>query len=220
MLQFLIDVPDHAFTDEGLRFVAARLRKTPNLATMRDLLQQYIQSLQPPAEHEAPTSKLRREEAERHAFLRRDWDDPVGIAARIRTCAGDMRYLRVLALAVGKWAPQHIGLLPPNVLQSLADDPEITLPVINEIRARGLFARPQPRDRQQQLDAVQTPRPRVMPNYLDPEYLDRINPLPHGRKRTDASTSALSQQQVPDGGRATTTEAMAGDEGRYPARDE
>jgi len=183
MLQFLVDVGDEAFTDTSLQYVAARLRKTPNLATMRDLLGAYLREQSTPAERPQPESaiqKSRRERAERDAFLRRDWDDPAGIMARIRTCNGELKYLRLLALVVGKYAPQHVGILPPHILESLANDPEVRLPVFDEIRARGLFKR-----RPAFLDdnAVEPATP-PRPAYLTPEQIERAG----GRKQQHATT--------------------------------
>ena len=58
------------------------------------------------------------------------------------------------------------------------------------------------------LDEALTFRPR--PRYLTPEQLDRINPLPNGRKRSDAATSpAAHVDPAPDADASTATEATA-----------
>ena len=58
------------------------------------------------------------------------------------------------------------------------------------------------------LDEALTFRPR--PRYLTPEQLDRINPLPNGRKRSDAATSpAAHVDPAPDADASSATEATA-----------
>ena len=44
--------------------------------------------------------------------LRREWDDPAAIAAKVAAYADDPLLLRMLRGAVSKWAPQHAGLVP------------------------------------------------------------------------------------------------------------
>lgn len=223
LLRYLADVPDIAFTEQSVQFVANR--KPGNALTLvwlRGVLEQFLHEADPPParpEREDPNTKLRREQEERRTWLARNWDDPPGIMRKVHENRDNRAALRLLARIVGLWAPQHLGLLPPDVLEEVARDPEMQLPVFVELRKRLGDAPPPP-----VYAGAVTPRPQAIPNYLDPEYLDRINPLPNGRKRTNASTSALSQQQVPDGGHAAATaalaEAQARAAGSYPNRDD
>jgi hypothetical protein len=123
-----------------------------------------------------------------------EWDDAAGIMRKVHANREDRRALRLLARIVGRWAPQHLGLLPPDIIEEVARDPEMMLPVFVELRAR--LGDPRPVGREEQLNAL-AERRKPTPNYLDPAYLDQVNPLPNGRKRTDATTATTPTAQHP-----------------------
>lgn len=215
MLQFLVDVPEHAFTDDSLQYCATRLRKTPSLPIMRDLLAEYLreQDPAPVRDVETPTMRERRKWEERQAFLRRDWDDPAGILRKVRNCGDDMRWLRSLASLVAKWAPQHLGLLPPHVLEAMARDPEVTAAPFVELRMRlGDPPRPyQPGN----LDEPARVAPRAA--YLPEADLNALNP---GRSGHVSPPSPVADRSADDTDPAAPDDAQGHDEqhAAYPAR--
>ena len=129
LLPELIALPAWVFCERSVSFVAARCSQTPNLAHLFKLLAEFRAQYQaemmpasiappipPPPSSAADAWDTRQDE------LRREWDDPAGIRARIRTCDGEVRYLRFLASLVAKWAPQHLGLLPPETVEAYQRD--------------------------------------------------------------------------------------------------
>lgn len=204
MLPLMTDVGDGLFTEASLAYCGAHLPRSPNLMQLRDALNAFARSTEPLPQPENATGRLRREQAERDAFLRRDWDDPAGIMQRIRTCDGDLRFLRVLGLAVGMYAPQHIGLIPPHVLESLARDPDVRLPVFEEIRARGLFT---PASAEPQAEPA---RPRTA--YLTPDQIEQLG----GRKQRDAHVPPAAADTP--SARNLDPDAAARLEAAYPSR--
>jgi hypothetical protein len=200
LLSYLSDLPAQAFTEESVAYLANRKAGTPlSLMWLRETLNEYLRTTEPRLPRPPPlssTESARREWNEREAFLRLDWSDAAGILRKVEACKDEPHHLRFLARIVGKWAPQHLGLLPPAILEEVARDPEMTLPVFVELRARlGDDERP-PRTRDEQLNALGERR-KPTPNYLDPAYLDQVNPLPNGRKRTDATTATTPTAQHP-----------------------
>lgn len=165
MLGFLTDIPDSAFTEASVAAIAPTLKRSPSFAEVRAALQAYVRSLDAPTDRDplqdTPTMRERARWAARQDELRAEWNDPDGIRARIRTCDGELVFLRLLAGLVQQWAPQHLGLLPPIALVSLDQVGEV----------------PPGDDR------------RATPRYATPAQLDQINPLPGGRKR-DGQTTA------------------------------
>jgi hypothetical protein len=175
MLPALDHEPYWVFDDASLQFVASRCRKTPTFGELKGLLDQWRKvrsgendrAPEAPIDHAAARIERERDQWEqRQDELRAEWDDPDGIRARIRTCDGELRFLRLLAGLVNKWAPQHLGLLPPSAIASLqVDAGEWSPPVV-------------------------VPPP-VRAAYLAPDVLDQVNPLPGGRKR-DATASTTT----------------------------
>jgi hypothetical protein len=153
MLPFLTDMPDGAFCEGSLQALAGKLKRSPSFADVRAALDSYcrvhglgtLAPATPPPE--TTTERERRDWDARQDALHAEWNDPAGIRARIRTCDGDLRWLRVLAALVAKWAPQHLGLLPPLALASSATVGEII------------------------------PPPATRAAYLTPAQLDQVNPL-------------------------------------------
>ena len=146
MLNFLSDMPDGAFTEQSLHEAALKLKRTPSLIEVRAAIDGWWkkQTAPPVTAKESDQQRLLRLNEERAEFLRRDWDDPQGIAYRVRSCEGNVALLRLLAAAVGRWAPQHLGMLPPHILELTQQEPE-------------------PR---------QSGPPQIKPAYLTPEQLD------------------------------------------------
>jgi hypothetical protein len=171
MLHFLTDIPDGAFTDQSLRAVAPKLKRSPNFAEVRAAIDDWWKKQPAPSEtaRESDQQRLLRQNEERAAFLRRDWDDPQGIAQRVRSCEGNVALLRLLAAAVGRWAPQHLGMLPPHILDLMQQEPE-------------------PR---------QSGPPQIKPAYLTPEQLD----IAKGRARHERviSTGTVVDSHATEG---------------------
>jgi len=126
MLHFLTDIPDGAFTEQSLHEAALKLKRTPSLIEVRAAIDGWWkkQTAPPVTAKESDQQRLLRLNEERAEFLRRDWDDPQGIAYRVRSCEGNVALLRLLAAAVGRWAPQHLGMLPPHILELTQQEPE------------------------------------------------------------------------------------------------
>lgn len=168
LLRHLADLPDAAFTDESVRRLAERKAGHPmNLAWLRDELSTYLRLADRPrvGRNELPQERLLREWQDRQESLRRDWDNPDGIVRLVRQCDGNELLLRTLGRAVNRWAPQHLGWMPPHIIEMLDRDPD-------EFRASDRM-RPES----------------SLPRHLPPEVLDQINPLPNGRKRAHAAGS-------------------------------
>lgn len=178
-LIYLSQLPDHAFTDASLQFVALRCKRTPSTAELSELLLGYLRTLAPkPAPPPLPV--LDETEPEMIDRLAGEWDDPAGIRDRIRTCNGELRFLRLLGVIVAKYAPQHLGLLPPAVLTALAGDRSIHIPSIVELR-RTMQPHDPVRSPTEQRDSVVESV--AIARHLTPEELDRVNPLPGGLRR-------------------------------------
>jgi len=172
VLSFLSDLRDDQFTEETLRFLARRLPRRPTSMEIREALDAFDKSQQP-----KPAAVQERDAwADRQAFLRKDWDDPAAILRKVQQCDGNVNWLRLLASVVAKYAPQHLGLIPPAILERFDDDDGGRIG--EELR-------------------------RAPSRYLDPEMLDRINPLPGGRKRVVSSPTI-------------DAESVANDEDDYP----
>jgi hypothetical protein len=187
MLEFLADIPDAAFTEASISTIAPTLKRSPSFAELRAALQAYVRSLDAPTDQDplqdTATMRERARWAARQDELRAEWNDPDGIRARIRTCDGELRFLRLLAGLVLQWAPQHLCLLPPIALVSLDDVGEVLMPSDDH---------------------------RATPRYLTPVQLDQINPLP-GRPRdaTIAAAPAAELRAAPVGPDAPDWDADA-----------
>jgi hypothetical protein len=194
MLQYLGDLPDRAFTEASLTFVAPKLPRSPRLGQLREALNGYLRSIDGLPDHtlaDNETTRERKRQAEREAFLAHEWDDPAGIRERIRTCNGELKFLRLLAALVHRHAPQHLGLLPPAAIASV-DEPA---------PEPGRFVAPPPR-----------------PAYFTPEQLRAVGGGRYGR--STAALSAPGAQPVDtDATDAVATAANDAGGGVYPARD-
>jgi hypothetical protein len=194
LLRFLADVPDHAFTEASLAIIAPKLPRSPSLGQLREALNAYLRTLDGPPDRALPdneTTRERKRQAEREAFLAHEWDDPAGIRERIRTCNGEMKFLRLLAALVHRHAPQHLGLLPPAAIASI-DEPA---------PEPGRFVAPAPR-----------------PAYFTPEQLRAVGGGRYGR--STAALSAPGAQPVDtDATDAVATAANDAGGGVYPERD-
>jgi hypothetical protein len=175
MLPFLTDLRDDLFTEESLAFTVKRgLPRAPSIVQVREAFDAYDAMLKVPATRPSPPTDHGRDAwRERQQFLHRDWDDPIGIGRKVHQCRDHQPLLRCLAGLVARWAPQHLGLVPPNILAAVAVGSDIPALVdirraLGELRAND--------------DAiVEPPRPIARP--LTAVQLDAVNPLPEGRKR-------------------------------------
>jgi hypothetical protein len=169
----LEDLSPYWFTEDAIAGIWMHLRSLNSAERVRKALREFHALRAPP--RPPPISQQEREASEwedRKAWLRRDWDNPARIMQNVRATAGhpmQLYLLRLQAKMVRLWAPQHLGYLPPHILEAIERDDS-----------------PAPLSRQDQLNALGQVAV-TQPRHLTPEQLDRINPLPNGRKRTDAT---------------------------------
>lgn len=178
------DLPDDWFTEEAINAAFLQLRGLNSPERVRKALRDF-HATQRTAARQAPrwTPPPEPDWAERAEVMRRDWDDPAGIRDKVNRHQHDHWALRRLGLLVARWAPQHLGLMPPAILSTIA---------ANSWQFAGLLKRidmaefvPPPRTAREQIETIaETPEPR--PHHLTPEQLDQVSPLPNGRKRVTA----------------------------------
>jgi hypothetical protein len=122
----LADFPEADFTMESLDAVFFAL-KTPNsFDKVRTALQSwsrrnrahigpnYTRPLDTPAEPSDYEKHMARLDE-----LRAEWGDYTAVRHAIKTCNGEDRFLHVLATILTKYAPQHLGEIPPRILDQL-----------------------------------------------------------------------------------------------------
>ena len=168
--------PDAAFTAASLEHVAAKARKGfPTYGELADWLGEWWRDNRPmPTGITGPDAQTPIQARELIAVnLRREWDDPAAIAAKVAAYADDPLLLRMLRGAVSKWAPQHAGLVP--LPEPVAAEPDARM--LWQLNLAGDADLPNPA--------------RPLAHCLTPAQLDEINPLPNGRKRTDADADSL-----------------------------
>ena len=167
--------PDAAFTAASLEHVAAKARKGfPTYGELADWLGEWWRDNRPmPTGITGPDAQTPIQARELIAVnLRREWDDPAAIAAKVAAYADDPLLLRMLRGAVSKWAPQHAGLVP--LPEPVAAEPDARM--LWQLNLAGDADLPNPA--------------RPLAHCLTPAQLDEINPLPNGRKRTDADADS------------------------------
>ncbi|HYM25285.1 MAG TPA: hypothetical protein VEU08_18840 [Vicinamibacterales bacterium] len=177
----LDDLPAEWFTEEALSAVFVRLRSLASAERVRKALRDFHAARDTPT-RTAPRFVPEPEPSwsERVAFMRSDWDDANGILAKVNRYRSDHWALRKLALLVAQWAPQHLGLLPPDILATVSANSEPFATLLKRIDTSEFV--PPTRTRNEYLDDLAVPaEPR--PRYLTPEQLDALNPLPDGRRR-------------------------------------
>src|SRR6185312_6042880 len=115
MLPLLADLPDGAFTLKSLEHVARECRRMPSYGELRSALSAWWIDNRPemPAIEGPPGQGSHAFWEGRANAMRREWDDPAGIRERVRTCNGDEKFLGALRTLVGRWAPQHLAVVPP-----------------------------------------------------------------------------------------------------------
>jgi hypothetical protein len=184
----LDDLPEDWFTEEAINAVFLKLRSLNSAERVRKALRDFHAVQQGPQVRRAfgPTPE---EEArawqERQVELRDDWDDPAGILRFVNRYRTDHWALRRLCFLVVKWAPQHLGLLPPEIISAVAQNSSL---VAGMLRRMDLPLAPE-RDRDEMLDGLGTdPWQGDRPAYLTPAQLDVVNPLPNGRRRTESAS--------------------------------
>jgi hypothetical protein len=181
----LDDLSPYWFTEDAIAGIWRDLRTLNSAERVRKALREFHMKQAPPRPQ--PISESEREASaweDRKAWLRRDWDDPAGILRRVQACQGNVLLLRLLGKLVRQWAPQHLGFLPPHILEAIESDEAA------------------PQDRHLRFGAEPAafePAPPAPPGprHLDPAELDRINPLPNGRKRVDAASAAAAAAAPP-----------------------
>lgn len=158
--------PDAVFCAASLEHCAFLARKGfPTYGELAGWLSEWWRERRPPplqiavegSDQVATWREIERQCAE-------SWDDPQAILASVRKCEGNVLLLRMLAAAVRRWAPQHLGYLPPHILELIERDPDAS--------ERHGFDREAP--------------PAIRPSHLTPEQIE----LAGGRKRDAQLTAA------------------------------
>lgn len=102
-----------------------------------------------------------------------------------RQCVKGFPTYPELANHLSAWWKQHrpapLALPPPPPIRQRDEPTEEEKAHVSRVAAEAIAAL---RSSAQPIEEYRPPRPR----YLSPEELDRLNPLPNGRKRTDAAT--------------------------------
>jgi hypothetical protein len=180
----LADLPDEWFTEEAIDALFLKLRSLNSPERVRKELRDFHPA-RPSAAQSAPrwTPEPETDWEQRGAVLRQDWDDPVGIRDKVNRHQHDHWAMRRLALLVANWAPQHLAMLPPAILSTVAANSWQFAGLLKRIDMAE-FVPPQRTAREQIETIAATPEPQ--PHYLTPKQLDQINPLPGGRKRVTA----------------------------------
>jgi len=199
LLPRLNDFPAEWFTDAAIEGIYRDLRSLNSADRVRSALREFhaAQRHQQRAQ-DLPQERERREWEERQAWLREDWDDPASIMRKVHDCRGNVMMLRLLGQLVRKWAPRHLGYLPPHIIAAIETDAEIA-PHDRHLRFADDTPPPGTRSVAEQLAAlgVEAPGSAPQPRYLTPEQLDRINPLPGGVKKRHAHAAANDQGTIP-----------------------
>lgn len=175
----LDDLPPEWFTEEAIGALFVKLRSLASADRVRNALRDFHAAQQAPPIRRAyvPTpADEARAWHERQGELRDEWDDPDGILRLVNCYRANHWALRRLCLLVAKWAPRHLGLLPPEILSAAAANSSLLAGMLRHIE---LPPEPEPDDEASDV-------PRQCPRYLTPEQLDAHNPLPDGRKRVEA----------------------------------
>lgn len=182
----LHDLPESWFTEPAINEVFLKLRSLKSADRIRKTLKEFH------AKHPQHTPKTSPKSEPDHwknreQILATEWDNTAAIARKVRECTGHpMRYflLHQLATILAKHAPQHLGLIPPDVLQKMQQNASPQLAAILQPIPPGP-AQPT-RTPNQQKDAVAKQTAALGPKYLSPAQLDIANPLPHGLKRAQS----------------------------------
>jgi hypothetical protein len=123
------EFPEGAFTPDSLRHVArASVRGFPTYPELCIVLADWWRVNGPPAPAlPGPDMSFRRQVEAREAQCRAEWDDPASIRASLARAGSDPVLLNMLAGAVKRYAPQHLGELPPDVIERFEQRaPEVT----------------------------------------------------------------------------------------------
>lgn len=182
----LEDLDPYWFTEDAIAGIWAKLRTLNSADRVRKALREFHVERAPPPPPQIPQQErdaLAWED--RKAELRRDWDDPQGILRRVYNCQGNVLMLRLLAKLVRLSAPQHLGYIPPHILEAIEDDSDAA-PADRHLRFDDDAPLPGARSIADQLAELVPPN-EPKPRHLTPEELDRINPLPNGRKRHEST---------------------------------
>ena len=121
------DYPTAAFCRPSLTHVASKCRFFPSYAELCEHLGGWWQGHRPePSTVYTPDAWSQRVAAE-HSEAIEDWTDPGKVRAAIRALIDHpMRGVlgHMLAGLVGRHAPQHLGLFPPEWIEASPDQPQ------------------------------------------------------------------------------------------------
>jgi hypothetical protein len=178
----LQDLNPFWFTHAAIEGVFLKLRTLNSADRVRNALREFhAKQATPTQTHETPIQQEWRNWQEQQKQLASEWDDPTAITQKVRNCADNPTAMRMLARIVARHAPQHLGCIPPHVLQAIEANGSTDLKAI----LRGMPTEPQGpvRSTQQQREALQPPATGPGARHLTPAQLDVVNPLPNGLKR-------------------------------------
>lgn len=124
MAPALAIIPGHKMTEESAVYVASKVKKMPNFGTICALLDEWWDLNRPKPETlalAAPDDSPHAEQEKREDENRKSWQSPSAVRESLATVnsMGDRHPLRdvcgkMLGKAVWKYAPQNLGLIPPE----------------------------------------------------------------------------------------------------------
>ena len=177
----LADLNPFWFTEPASDAVFLKLRTLNSADRVRNALRDFHakQPNQPPTQ-ETPIQQEWRNWQEQQKQLATEWDDPPGIGRKVQNCADNPTAMRLLARILARHAPQHLGLIPPSILQAMHDNGSTPLRHV----LQGMPPGPQgpARSKWEQIDAIADDKLSIA-RHLTPAQLDVVNPLPNGAKR-------------------------------------
>jgi len=118
--------PDEAFTMASLEHVARQCVKGfPTYPELASFLSAWWQDHRPePARLTVDGSALQAEDRARRSAVKQSWDDATAVRGLVAKCGDNQLLLRTLARAVKLYAPQHLELLPPEVISAIENHVE------------------------------------------------------------------------------------------------
>jgi hypothetical protein len=128
MLPMLADFPDAAFCLDSLDAVATKCRFAPSYAELRGHLADWWKAHRPPLHAIETDQSASAVQAGRDREDRESWEGITAaqVRAKVRALEGIIApgWRGILAHALAKNAPHHLGLIPPEWLKDVAEPPE------------------------------------------------------------------------------------------------